>query len=928
MQRSIGIIFVGFLLLAGRVLSAQEAPRVINFDPAGPGGISQNWMIAQSERGRMYFAQSEGLTSFDGQNWQRFQLPHRQIVRAAATDRQDRIYVGGYGEFGYWEELAGHSLKYTSLSDNLEDNASWSSEEIWHIVVWDKGVIFQSFSKIFYYDFKSVRPFIPPGNIMFIQQVHNRIVVPVIGRGLYYWDPLQGFEPLAGTEQLPAQRVKGLLPLDDQGLLIATEQQGLWVYRQGKISPWNNQAQSAFKAYQINKAQLLSNGLMAFGTILNGLIVLDKTGKLQFHLHQRNGLQNNTVLSLYEDRHADLWVGLDQGADLIAFSDPLRYYIDKGGQLGSLYAAAQHQGRLYVGSNQGVYHRSLTAANNIGFELLKGTQGQVWALHSQNNSLFIGHNDGAFSLENDRLETVSTVTGGWQMLVSPHNPNLAVQCTYTGLVVLERHNGGRWNFARRLEGLLAPLRQMAFDKAGYLWVVHASKGIYRLQLDSNFSHIEAMREWGESEGLPDTYAMSIVSLGDTLLFRSGAAYYVFDAATYTFRRIQSFRGQALPLGCYVIQGQQDDWFIALSDGVHWIRKSQLLGRLPLQLVTGYPKVEYLSSRQYLFCLRDGYALLPAEHQLSLPRYAPKPEVSLVVADLAHTDSLIHMPHQTHLVFPSHTSSIKFYFSQAIYSERIRFRYRLKGFDLQWSDWTSLNQKEFTNLPFGQYTLELQSDHSDAIVPLSFTVLPHWSQTWLARFCYLLLILLGWWLLYRAHRRRLRLQARRMIIERERSVQQERIRTQNAQLEADVLRKSQELANSTFSLVQKNEILIQIKDELGEIKSELGSRMPERHYQRLQRLIDSHMTNEQDWQIFETNFNEVHNIFFKKLKHDFPELSPGDLRLAAYLKMNLSSKEIAPLLNISVRGIENKRYRLRQKLALTADANLTEFLMNY
>ena len=62
--------------------------------------------------------------------------------------------------------------------------------------------------------------------------------------------------------------------------------------------------------------------------------------------------------------------------------------------------------------------------------------------------------------------------------------------------------------------------------------------------------------------------------------------------------------------------------------------------------------------------------------------------------------------------------------------------------------------------------------------------------------------------------------------------------------------------------------------------------------------------------------------------NFPELTPGDLRLAAYLKMNLSSKEIAPLLNISVRGVENKRYRLRKKLGLAEEANLAEFILSF
>jgi DNA-binding NarL/FixJ family response regulator len=81
-------------------------------------------------------------------------------------------------------------------------------------------------------------------------------------------------------------------------------------------------------------------------------------------------------------------------------------------------------------------------------------------------------------------------------------------------------------------------------------------------------------------------------------------------------------------------------------------------------------------------------------------------------------------------------------------------------------------------------------------------------------------------------------------------------------------------------------------------------------------------------VFEMNFNQVHEQFFKKLKADFPELTPGDLKLAAYLKMNLSSKEIAPLLNISIRSVENKRYRLRRKLNLEEEENLTEFMLRY
>jgi DNA-binding CsgD family transcriptional regulator len=81
-------------------------------------------------------------------------------------------------------------------------------------------------------------------------------------------------------------------------------------------------------------------------------------------------------------------------------------------------------------------------------------------------------------------------------------------------------------------------------------------------------------------------------------------------------------------------------------------------------------------------------------------------------------------------------------------------------------------------------------------------------------------------------------------------------------------------------------------------------------------------------MFENLFDQAHENFFRRLKLAYPDLTPSDFRLCAYLRMNLSSKEIAPLLNISIRGVEEKRYRLRKKLNLTADQNLTDFIIGF
>ncbi|MEL6140895.1 MAG: hypothetical protein AAFU67_04690, partial [Bacteroidota bacterium] len=164
------------------------------------------------------------------------------------------------------------------------------------------------------------------------------------------------------------------------------------------------------------------------------------------------------------------------------------------------------------------------------------------------------------------------------------------------------------------------------------------------------------------------------------------------------------------------------------------------------------------------------------------------------------------------------------------------------------------------------------------------------------------------------------------LKRERELQRQRILTENRQLEKDNDRKSKALADSTLNLARKNEMLLNLREELN--KMYRSSTTGTVHHQRLLHLIDHHLSSEEDWAIFESHFNEVHAAFLKRLREKHPHLTSGDLKLAAYLRMELSSKKIAPLLHISVRGVENKRYRLRKKLGLEGADNLNNYLITF
>ncbi|HMG07022.1 MAG TPA: hypothetical protein VK609_00865, partial [Mucilaginibacter sp.] len=94
-----------------------------------------------------------------------------------------------------------------------------------------------------------------------------------------------------------------------------------------------------------------------------------------------------------------------------------------------------------------------------------------------------------------------------------------------------------------------------------------------------------------------------------------------------------------------------------------------------------------------------------------------------------------------------------------------------------------------------------------------------------------------------------------------------------------------------------------------------------------KLVSDTEKKDDDWNHFAIYFDQVHNNFLSIMKTRFPGLSPTDLKLCAYLRLNLTSKEIAQLMNISLKGVEISRYRVRKKLMLSTAVNLYDFLID-
>ncbi|CAG4990121.1 hypothetical protein DYBT9275_00456 [Dyadobacter sp. CECT 9275] len=922
---------------------AQEIPPLTNYPLSIYKAHNQNWAVDQSKDHLIYTANSDGLLEFDGASWKLYPLPDGQIVRTVLCDDTpfhhsgktginssgQRIYTGGYGEFGYWKKNSSGPLKYISLSKNAGFQ-SLKTEEIWHILKTPAYIYFQSFSRIYRYDGRNIVEIRTSDNLnfMFMRYVNGRLLIQLIGKGLYELKDRQ-FYPVAGTEVLSATTVTGILPFPQNKILISTTKNGLFLLDSNKITPWNIPLSDELKRNIINKAAVLhKNDSYAFGTIQKGIYVIDPSGRLKYHISKENGLQNNTVLALSQDRMGNLWAALDQGIDMISLTSPLLSYQTAGNPLGSTYAAALWKGQLYVGSNNGVFTKRWLSSEP--FRPVPGLEGQTWNLSTVNGELLCGHNDGTYRIEKNGIHQISAINGGWFFLpFVKQKDTLLIQGSYNGLHIYKKDRQGHWSYSYPVTGIAPiPIRQIASDTNGGFWLGHAYKGLFYTRLNANLDSAVVWKEYLPPRDIPSVFSVQVNSWKKAVLIRSASTFFEPDQ-----------HGKLVPSKTFMTEnepykvraGLGFDWFKIYANRVEIHDRNHIKNTLDISLIKNSETIIPIAGDYYFFCLDDGYAL----YNRKMDKKNDAPKISPVVRKITNLqNSAEDFIIQNGMELPPRVRAVRISFALPVYGRNIQFQYRLTELSAHWSDWTDQSFVDYTNLQSGQYTFELRSSVNPSVTTYRFGIIPYWYETSYARVAFLMaggLLLLSL-LIYQE--KRLKRNKEKLLAEQEEKLRQQQLSSerkimeiQNDNLQKEIKNKSQQLSNIAINVVKKNEILEEIRDELKQVKEEMGHQLPNIHYQKLLHSIERNVAGKDDWVLFEDNFNEVHEEFFKRLRAISPTISPSELRLAACLRMNLSTKEMSPALGISIRGVEIKRYRLRKKLGLPVDVNLVQYMMD-
>ena len=949
MKNAISLLLTSlFFCLTARISLAQTSCLVTHYTRSQYSAGSQNWSIDMDKHGIVYSANNKGLLKYDGVRWRVFPLPASKITRSVLVGNDDRIYTGAIEEFGYWTKDAISGLTYTSLVPLLK-NFNLHNHEIWKIVQLNDKVYFQGFSCLFVYDKHTVKSIKLPGTIVFLLKAGDRLFAPVVNGDLYEVinDSLVKIDnnrTLFGTE------VKAILPFKEGSFLIGTSSKGVFVFDKNGIKPWNVPANILLKEYQINNGILFGNKIV-FGTIVKGLFILDFDGNVLNHLYSENNLQNNTVLSLCNDNNQSIWVGLDNGIDNVSFNNPVDIYPGRNEALGSVYTAALQGNNLYVGTNRGIF-TYLKDGNRFTYNgFLQNSQGQVWQLKVIDGSLFCGHTSGTYLIEQNTFKQVFSVSGGYmlqKLLVK--GEEYLLQSTYTSLVIYKKA-GNTWVYSHQVEGFVEPARFIEVDHLGNIWIAHSVKGLYRLRLNDSLNRISEKQIFTQKDGLISNTNIRVFKIANRVVFSNSEKLFTWDDLkqkiipyTEMNSKLQGFEAAVsitpVDENIYWFATKTEAALFNLSGNNPEMLYRLILSQYNLSLVDNYENIVPLTDNLHLICLDNGFAIFNKDIVSQSESEASKLIIRNFVCSNTTGNFLELDPTATPVSLRKTYNNVSISFStlQNPCSHKL-YQFMLEGIDKDWSSWSETAEAIYTRLPVGQYKFMVRTLNANGTiaepVTLKFTVKPAWYASFVAMMLYILIGLGGISASQYFYRRRIAKHHNRlhMIANEKRkaekqNTEQEIMKLQNEKLQSEVSHKNMQLADSTLSIIRKNEVLIGIKAELEKQKEELGPRYPARYLQRLTTMIDKNISNDNDWDIFEALFDQAHENFFKRLKQSFPYLTQSDLKLCAYLKLNLSSKEIAPLLNISIRGVEIRRYRLRKRLALTSDDNLVEYIMQF
>lgn len=934
--------------------ASNSVPKIIRFTRNDFNADPQFLSMCETDDGKLIFGNNDGAIVFDGEFWKKISLPNNSSVYSILKTKDGKIYVGGYNEIGTLQKNNYGNYFYKSLvSDfHLEDS---NLENFWDVQELNKHIIYRSFTEIVVITNNRITHLPANDAFLYSGKVGGDYFVYDSSFGIYKFDSnSMSLELFFDAKDFNSEGISSILPTSDPNIVTI-------ITKYGNVYSGNLKTRKIAKKlylFQGTKKDLVSYAIVGnnsdyvIGTRSSKIFNLSFTDQIFRENQIYSELNNTTVHCLFKTKNNNIWVLQSNGLNLLDYKSPFIKVFDQA----SVYDILLKDKKIYIATSNGVYFSDFTENlrnSSYDFKKIEFLQGTTWAIQNIDNSIIVSHDSGLYKLENGNTQKIGNHEGFWKILKIKNKPGLYLGTNYRGLYLIE-NKSNNWSVKNKINGFSESCRDIIADyDSNTYWVCHGYKGVYKIHISSDYSRVDAVDHFTDKNGFKSPFNINVFNWNHKIVFTTNTGIYVYNGSTNKFELFSPLNKilDSTLNTRKIIQTNNKTWFIQDDEAGYFTNNNpKLIKDLFLNLKgsfnRGIESIYPLGDNKVFFGTNMGlylYTLNETQSQsqtlfstiISQVSYTHNQKLQFV--EISSKENDIQLPNQTDIL------RIEFSCPKMFSSSEIQYSYKLANIDENWSPWQINPYKEYTHLRPGNYTFVVKSRNLAGLLGketiYEFNILPKWYQTNFAYFIYFIITGLLVYFIVNYVKNKIDYERLKSKIEAKKTQQlleleieqlklkkdREEIHKDKLNLEDDVLNKSKELANYTLLLSKKKDVFEELKIDLKQLRELLKSDDSRKKISEIFQKLNQHKIGEEFVEIFDVNFEKINRNFFEKLKQIDSTLTKRELRLCAFVKMDLTNKEMASLLNISVRGVESARYRVRKKLNVNQDDHFINFL---
>tara|TARA_R100001143_G_scaffold63597_1_gene73272 strand:+ start:13622 stop:16780 length:3159 start_codon:yes stop_codon:yes gene_type:complete len=731
-------------------------PFIYNFLPEEYQAHNQSWEITELSNGHIAIATGNGIVLFDGEEFEMVRGTPLMITDLLTTS-SGKTYYGMSNRFG---QIVPDSMGYPSYHhlQDLMDEEHREFGAFHNMIEWEDDILVSTRDKLFRFDGEQFTSIVSIENNLFnIFKVNDKLYLGEVKTGLLTITENFDLEVAPGGEALTDDMIPYfMLPYNENQALIGTVRRGLYLYQthetedspEGTLTPFVNEINDDLIGGSATYGITLSNGHYAIGTSTQGVFIMNRQGELVQRIYKENGLEVDVVTGLYEDQNGNLWIAMNYGFAIAEIQNPISFYDDRNGLEGTVLYAMEVDERLYVATSLGLFH-----LEGNKFVANPNVTALTWDLAQYENpdspgdlSVLAANNHGIY-LVNDMETTRLSEIYGASVMQSKVNPQRIYVGTLNGIFFIEKQ-GDQFISSDEIIRTESPARQLLEDKSGGIWVATQAHGVRYVHPDFDPDQVQV---YTDDENYFVNHNPTMQMIEDTLYVSTITNFYRFDSVRDTF---EEWRIPDLPeeeiLGIYRFYHKDGTVWAGSSSERPYVTEFRNFFSDDAE-VSGaqfrtIPQTVSLVINEIFNDIWFGNANGLYRYSLDVDsNIAELPQPQIRKIDLITDTIRTFLPIiGNQLEQPYGNTRFRFTVAAPWFdtSRNVEYRYRLEGYDQQWSDWTTNHVVEYTALLENEYQFQVQARNragvESSVAALTFDINPPWVRTIWAYLIYFIL----------------------------------------------------------------------------------------------------------------------------------------------------------------------------------------------